>query len=353
LEGDTSKWNSAYNNQITALGVTGSTTKTITATQQDGGTVTTTFIDLVNDADANPTNELITSVTYSDDSLRISEGGNNWAVEILSGSESTPTNGYINTVFEPTDNFSFTFPQNMGTENYFLWLRAYQNSVINGDSVQVSVGMKNLQKTVSGFSVDLKYDSCYVSYLAIDTADWRLFTFENYVTWADTATTDTFGIVKPDGTTMYVNNGIISAFISTAFQAGIVKVDGYSIVIDSTGVISTIDMENDSVQTLTGTTPTWDVSHGIHAKINLTGNTTITVTNLKAGMEGNLTVTKSSSSYTLDVTGYTNAIHKNIGTIGNYTRLGTTTAASKTDQFSYYYNGVKVIWNGSNDYITQ
>jgi len=40
-----SNWNTAYNNQITAIAVSGTTTKTITLTQQDGGTLTADFTD--------------------------------------------------------------------------------------------------------------------------------------------------------------------------------------------------------------------------------------------------------------------------------------------------------------------
>jgi len=39
------QWTEAYNNYITGIGVTGTTTKTITLTQNDGGTVTNTFTD--------------------------------------------------------------------------------------------------------------------------------------------------------------------------------------------------------------------------------------------------------------------------------------------------------------------
>ena len=39
-------WNSAYNNYITGVAVTGTTTKTITLTQRDGGTISGTFTDL-------------------------------------------------------------------------------------------------------------------------------------------------------------------------------------------------------------------------------------------------------------------------------------------------------------------
>ena len=40
---DISNWNTAYANMVTAVAITGTTTKTITLTQQDGGTVSNTF----------------------------------------------------------------------------------------------------------------------------------------------------------------------------------------------------------------------------------------------------------------------------------------------------------------------
>ena len=43
--GNSGEWNTAYDNSITALNVTGTATKTLTATQQDGGTLTATWTD--------------------------------------------------------------------------------------------------------------------------------------------------------------------------------------------------------------------------------------------------------------------------------------------------------------------
>lgn len=43
--GDSAEWNTAYDNSITALNVAGTTTKTLTATQQDGGTLTASWTD--------------------------------------------------------------------------------------------------------------------------------------------------------------------------------------------------------------------------------------------------------------------------------------------------------------------
>ena len=48
LTDNTSNWDSAYNDKINSAAVTGTTTKTLTLTQQDGGTITTTWTDLVN-----------------------------------------------------------------------------------------------------------------------------------------------------------------------------------------------------------------------------------------------------------------------------------------------------------------
>jgi hypothetical protein len=47
-----SNWNAAYNDRITAVSVTGAQTKTITLTQQDGGTLTATWTDYDTDNDA-------------------------------------------------------------------------------------------------------------------------------------------------------------------------------------------------------------------------------------------------------------------------------------------------------------
>jgi hypothetical protein len=62
-------WNDAYNNKITSVGVTGTTTKTITLNQQDGGTVTANFTD-------NNTTNLGKSTTSGMTSITSSTGSN-------------------------------------------------------------------------------------------------------------------------------------------------------------------------------------------------------------------------------------------------------------------------------------
>jgi predicted nucleic acid-binding protein len=65
--GNSTEWNTAYDNSVTALAVTGTTTKTLTATQQDGGTLTASWTDnndntnwYVNAATFNTGNGIIT-----------------------------------------------------------------------------------------------------------------------------------------------------------------------------------------------------------------------------------------------------------------------------------------------------
>ena len=45
-DGNSGEWNTAYDNMITAVGVSGTSTKTITLTQQDGGTLTANWTDI-------------------------------------------------------------------------------------------------------------------------------------------------------------------------------------------------------------------------------------------------------------------------------------------------------------------
>jgi len=119
------------------------------------------------------------------------------------------------------------------------------------------------------------------------------------------------------------------------------------------GVLNTVDktkidnLWNTSVQSLSGTTPTWNATNGINATITLSGNTTITLSNLVSGMTGNIRVTNAASVYEITVSGYTNKISPSVYTTAN--KLATS-GNSKIDVFSWWYDGTILIWNGSNDY---
>jgi hypothetical protein len=104
---------------------------------------------------------------------------------------------------------------------------------------------------------------------------------------------------------------------------------------------------NNSVQSLSGTTPSWDMTLGINATLTISDNTTITLSNCVAGISGNLTVTNPATVYTLTFSGYTNKISPSVYDVANKVLLS---GGSKIDVFSWYYDGTYLLWNGTNDY---
>jgi hypothetical protein len=106
-------------------------------------------------------------------------------------------------------------------------------------------------------------------------------------------------------------------------------------------------LSNNTVQALSGTTITWDLSAGRDATLTLTGNTTITLSNGTAGLSGNIKVTNdASSAYTLtfSTTNYTNAIQNPIRAAAN--QVTTSGGSSKKDIYSYWITGTVANWNG-------
>lgn len=142
----------------------------------------------------------------------------------------------------------------------------------------------------------------------------------------------------------------------TNAEAGALEWDGSKLYITQTtgptrktiaytsDITSTINL---TVQALSGTTPTWDVANGQNATLTLTGNTILTLSNITAGSSGNLTVTNASTTYTLELAGYTNKISP---VVYSTTNKVLTSGGSKIDVFSWYYDGTRLLWNGSNDY---
>jgi len=123
---------------------------------------------------------------------------------------------------------------------------------------------------------------------------------------------------------------------------------GLRVKADVSGIeFYTITSPNESVQTLSGLTPAWDVKIGIHATLTLSGNTTITLSNLVAGQSGNLTIINPSAIYTLTFAGYTNEISPAIWKVDNQPIVSGLTLK---DVFSWYYDGSLLLWNGTNGY---
>lgn len=95
-------------------------------------------------------------------------------------------------------------------------------------------------------------------------------------------------------------------------------------------------------QELSGTTITYDASLGVHANITLSGNTTINMSNVQAGMVGNITIINDGTARTITFTGYTFKISLKI-------RGGTNMAWSSAtgfDKFSWDYDGTRLTITG-------
>ena len=88
--GTSANWNSAYNDTITSAAVSGTTSKTLTLTQRDGGTVTATWTDIDTD-----TNTDAQTLSVSGSTLTIS-GGNSITLPTGGISQATADGLYVN-----------------------------------------------------------------------------------------------------------------------------------------------------------------------------------------------------------------------------------------------------------------
>lgn len=130
----------------------------------------------------------------------------------------------------------------------------------------------------------------------------------------------------------------------TTKRLTITRQDGTTLTADFTDNTSGF---NYSVQSISGDTITWDASNGVNATLSISDTTYITLSNLSAGMTGNLTVICSATSYPLEFSGtvkvspYLNA---------NSGKISTTAVASAIDVYSWYYDGTRIIINGTKYY---
>jgi hypothetical protein len=94
-------------------------------------------------------------------------------------------------------------------------------------------------------------------------------------------------------------------------------------------------------------TTSWDVDNGLGATTTLSANLSIALSNLEAGMSGNLTVTNAATSYTVTFTGYTIIVAPYLGATGDAIPMS---GSSVKDVLSWWYDGTQVIVNGTLGY---
>ena len=139
---NSTKWNTAYDRSPTAVSVTGTNTKTLTVTKQDGSSLSTSFAD-------------------------------------MSG---TVVNTYMNNdVAVTTQTISVTFPDAMPNTNYYVDLTAWYNTTVSGKSVQLMNAISDFSKTVNGFSFKVDTVAGYYKYIAVTGSNLYPLQFSNYI----------------------------------------------------------------------------------------------------------------------------------------------------------------------------
>lgn len=131
---------------------------------------------------------------------------------------------------------------------------------------------------------------------------------------------------------------------STTVLGG-VKVDG-STIVSNDGIISTSTAGtgwNHGYQNLSGTTINYNVLSGINANITLSGNTTINMSNVQAGMVGSITIINDATIRTITFTGYTFKISL---AIRNTTNSAFSSGNSNIDKFTWDYDGTRLSITG-------
>ncbi|MHB8871054.1 MAG: autotransporter outer membrane beta-barrel domain-containing protein [Candidatus Doudnabacteria bacterium] len=105
-------------------------------------------------------------------------------------------------------------------------------------------------------------------------------------------------------------------------------------------------VRNDSVQLLSGTSVTLNINHGCNMNLTVSGNTTLTLTNLTPGSYGRIYITNPTPLYTFTFSGYSYLISQRIRKTNYQVTLS---ALGKYDIFDWYYDGVYVSITGELD----
>ena len=238
-------WDTAYNDSIVSAAVTGTTTKTLTLNQQDGGTVTASWTDINTDAVSSVFGRTGAVVAASGDytTTQVTEGTNLYftdararaAISLTTTGTSgaaTYSGGVLNI---PQYQAALTNPiTGTGTTNYlpkFTGTSALGNSIISDSgsviSVAGSINMNTYGKITS-----------ITPYLELRDTNWSASTFvQTGVNVGATSSGDYFSIYNPAGKGLsYVRGGVVDFMISSAGNVGIGTTSpAAKLDVDSTG----------------------------------------------------------------------------------------------------------------------
>lgn len=178
VEGTTSKimtatertnFTAGYNDKINSLAFSGTTTKTLTLTQQDAGTVSNTFTDLVDDADADLTNEGSLTVAAGTGTTSIINSNTSGQTGV------TLTAAGINTIGEVGNVITITGTEVdgvIGNEYQDLGFTVGTGEITISDGSNVTVGSFGIVNTNYGFVVGS--NSVGASYFLSADGTWSI-----------------------------------------------------------------------------------------------------------------------------------------------------------------------------------
>lgn len=134
---------------------------------------------------------------------------------------------------------------------------------------------------------------------------------------------------------------------STSVLGG-VKVDGSSITINGSGVISSSGGSSSSItpQTLTdAATVTWNLASGTNASLTIGGNRTLSISGAASGTYGTILITQDATgSRTLTLPAGSKVLSGGVGIIS------LTTAPAAIDILTFYYSGTTYYWTYGKNY---
>lgn len=144
--------------------------------------------------------------------------------------------------------------------------------------------------------------------------------------------------ISVDGVTIILVNDTLKAsasdITSTLTSGWVVKWDGTKLV----------DWYNPATQSLSGTTPTYNINSGIDAKITISGNTTVSMQNLFEGASGTLFITNPATAYKIKFVGYNLDISASLMYDSNGIQLKT---SSNDNSIGWKYINSKLLIHGT------
>jgi hypothetical protein len=162
----------------------------------------------------------------------------------------------------------------------------------------------------------------------------------------DVFSTNSTGVSIPTGKIYQINgNDIIQQTITNGVTTSAPSQD---IVYDNLATKADKSMYAHQSLTMAAGASSWDCSAGQNATLAITGNVTLTMTNLIAGTSGNLTIAAPAGAYTVTIA-HASASIKISPSIRSATATFTVSGGAY-DVYSWYYDGTYLLWNGTKGY---